>query len=138
MVATTPLSWPSSSNICVVRITTSRSHAVVGVQPDRAVGRGGAWFSPTSTPQPGSQQSHLKISWQCFPSISSADMPKSFSADRLTPVMTWSVIQDQGVGKLVEHSFEHIRRAATLESVWTLAATPQRPKVVAQHPPAGS
>ena len=51
------------------------------------LGDAGAWFSPTSTPQPGSHSEQSKISWQCFPSISSEDMPKSFSAERFTPVI---------------------------------------------------
>ena len=71
-------------------------------------GAAGAWFSPTSTPHPGSHTEHLKTSWQCFPSISSEDMPKSFSAARLTPVMRNSgIVQDQRVGKLVEHGFQN-------------------------------
>jgi len=51
------------------------------------LGAAGGWFNPTRTPHPGSHDEQWKTSWQCFPSISSADMPKSFSADRLTPVM---------------------------------------------------
>src|SRR4029078_7527867 len=51
------------------------------------LGAEGAWFKPTSTPHPGSQEEHLEMSWQCLPSISSEDMPKSFTAERFTPVM---------------------------------------------------
>ena len=87
MVATTPESCPSSSNIWVVRITTSRSMPLSVCRRTVEWGAAGVWFRPTSTPHPGSQTEHLKISWQCFPSISSEVMPKSFSAARLTPVM---------------------------------------------------
>ncbi len=87
MVATTPVSWPPPSNICVVRITTSRSMPLSVCSRTVQCGAAGVWFRPTSTPHPGSHKEHLKTSWQCFPSISSEVMPKSFSADRLTPVM---------------------------------------------------
>ena len=87
MVATTPLNWPSPSNIWVVRITTRRSMPLAVCRRTVEWGAAGCWFSPTSTPQPGSHSEHLKTSWQCLPSISSEDMPKSFSADRFTPVM---------------------------------------------------
>ena len=87
MVATTPESWPSSSNIWVVRITTRRSMPFSMCRRTVECGAPDAWFSPTNMPQPGSQTEQLKISWQCRPSISSDDMPNSFSADRLTPVM---------------------------------------------------
>src|ERR1019366_1169055 len=47
----------------------------------------GGWFRPINTPQLGSHTEHWKTCWQCLPSISSLDMPKSFSAARFTPVM---------------------------------------------------
>ena len=109
MVATTPLkvavlvrtfAWCASLPGAPCRWSV-RSRTVL-------CGDAGAWFSPTSIPQPGSHEEHWKISWQCLPSISSDAMPKSFSADRFTPVMRKSgVIQYQSVGKLVEHGLQH-------------------------------
>ena len=87
MVATTPASSPSSSNIWLVRITTRRSMPLSVCRRTVQLGADWGWFRPTRTPQFGSHTEHWKISWQCLPSISSLDMPKSFSAARLTPVM---------------------------------------------------
>jgi hypothetical protein len=71
----------------LVRITTSRSIPLSVCSRTVVLGAEGAWFKPTSMPQLGSQTEHLKTSWQWRPSISSEVRPKSFSADRLTPVM---------------------------------------------------
>ena len=85
MVATTPSSWPSSSNIWVVRITTSRSMPVIGVHADGRLGRRGGWFRPTSTPQPGSHRAQRKTSWQCLPTISSDGHPEELFGGAVHP-----------------------------------------------------
>src|SRR5664280_988662 len=90
MVATTPASWPASSNIWLVRITTRRSIPLPVCSRTVELGAAGGWLRPTSTPQLGSHTEHWKTCWQYLPSISSLDMPNSFSAARFTPVMRYS------------------------------------------------
>ena len=60
MVATTPVSWPSSSSIWLVRITTRRSMPLSVCRRTVALGADGCWFKPTRTPQFGLAHGALK------------------------------------------------------------------------------
>ena len=62
-------------------------HPVVGVQADGAVGRRQRLVQPHQHAAVGLAHAALEDLLAVFPSISSLDMPKSFSAARLTPVM---------------------------------------------------
>ncbi len=79
---------PSSSNIWLVRITTSRSMPLSVCRRTVVLAcRQGLVQTHQHAAVRVRKREHWKISWQCFPSISSLDMPKSFSAARFTPVM---------------------------------------------------
>jgi len=107
MVATTPVSWPRSSNIWVVRITTSPLHAIAGMQPDRAVGCGGRLVQTHQDPASGFAQRALEDFLAVFPEHLPGGHAEQFLRGPIDSCYAeLRVVQNQSIGKLVEHRFQ--------------------------------